>query len=266
MQPKKMTRLAAAAPAVLSGAAALAADQPQVDAAAVDKAFETLKTYDWGTDRNALNPIDQAIIASQEDPAARKELEKRLLESLAGGVSRSAQDYILRALKTMGSAQAVPALAPLLTDENLSHMARYALERIQAPEAAAALRDALPKVNGKLKVGVIGSLGVRRDADSAKALAGLLGDGDQAVATTAAHALGLIGSSEAGKALGAAVKKAPAGLKPAIVDACLTCAEQLLTDGKKAEAVVLYQSLSGADQPKHVRFAATQGLLTAAGQ
>ena len=45
-------------------------------------------------------------------------------------------------------------------------MARYALERIPAAAAAAALRDALPKLTGTLKVGVIGSLGVRRDAAS----------------------------------------------------------------------------------------------------
>ena len=30
-------------------------------------------------------------------------------------------------------------------------MARYALERIQAPQAGAALRDALPKVSGTLE-------------------------------------------------------------------------------------------------------------------
>ncbi len=61
-------------------------------------------------------------------------------------------------------------------------MARYALERIPAPEAAQAMRDALPQLSGKLKVGVIGSLGVRQDAASVPALAALLGDADPAVA------------------------------------------------------------------------------------
>ncbi len=266
MQTKDLTRLAAVAGSAVVSGAALAADQPQVDAEAVDKAFEALKTYDWGADRNLMKPIDDAVIATQEDAAGRTELEKRLLESLASGVSRSAQDYILRTLKTMGSAQSVPALAPMLEKEDVSHMARYALERIQAPEAAAALRDALPKVKGKLKVGVIGSLGVRGDAESVKALGGLLGDSDQAVATTAAHALGLIGTADAGKALGAAAKNAPDGAKPAIADACLACGEALLSSGNKAEAVLLFKAVSGADQPKHVRFAATQGLLNAAGQ
>jgi HEAT repeat protein len=244
----------------------LAADRPQVDPAKVDAAFETLKTYDWGADRNTLNPIDQAVVASQGDAAARQELEQRLLDLLAGGVSRSAQDFILRTLKTMGTARSVPPLAALLPNADLSHMARYALERIPADEAAAALRDALPKVQGELKVGVIGSLGVRRDAASAKALAGLLGNADRSVAKTAAHALGLIGSSEAGKALAAAVPKATAEMKQPITDACLTAAEQLLADGNKAEAVLLYKLFTGQDQPKHVRLAATKGMLAAAGQ
>ena len=37
--------------------------------------------------------------------------------------------------------------AALLPEAENSHMARYALERILAPEAAQALRDALPKLN-----------------------------------------------------------------------------------------------------------------------
>ncbi len=72
------------------------------------------------------------MVATHDDDAARKALETRL--------------------------------AAVLADKDNSHMARYALERIQASEVAAALRDALPKVAGALKIGVIGSLGARRDA------------------------------------------------------------------------------------------------------
>ena len=61
-------------------------------------------------------------------------------------------------------------------------------------------------------------------------------------------------------------KTTPEGVKPAVADACLACAERLLGDGKKAEAIVLYKSLAGEDQPKHVRLAATRGLLAAAGK
>ena len=36
----------------------------------LDQAFETLKTYDWGTDRKPLLEIDAAVIASRGDDAA----------------------------------------------------------------------------------------------------------------------------------------------------------------------------------------------------
>jgi len=264
MKRQDTTRLAlAAVPAALAGATAVAAE---VDAAAVDKAFETLKTYDWGADRNLLNPIDDAVIATRGDAAARKGLETRLIAVLKSDASRSAKDFVFRTLRTAGTAESVPALAASLPDKDLSHMARYALERISAPEAAAALRDALPKVGGALKVGVIGSLGVRRDTACVSALAGLLGDSDAAIAKAAANSLGVIGSPDAGKALSGFAKKAPDGMKPAVADASLACAERLLADGKKAEAIVLYKSLSGDDQPKHVRVAATRGMLMAAGK
>ncbi|MFH1919394.1 MAG: HEAT repeat domain-containing protein [Planctomycetota bacterium] len=267
MRYQGITRLTlVAGSGVLAGTAAVAADKPEIDRAAVDKAFEALDTYDWGTDRNTLNPIDEAVVATHGDVAARKELETRLLAVLASGASRSAKDYVCRTLRTIGTAESVPALAALLPDEDLSHIARYALERIPATEAGAAMRQALPKLPDALKVGTIGSLGVRRDAASVAALAGLLGNADPAIARAAACALGNIGSPEAGKALGDFGKKASEGVKPAVADACLVCAERLLADGKKTEAIVLYESLSGEDQPKHVRLAAKRGLLTTAGK
>ena len=266
MRSPDMRRLTLAAASGLLAGTAVAADKPEVDRAAVDQAFEALKTYDWGTDRNTLNPIDDAVVATQGDAAGRKELETRLLAVLTSGASRSAKDFVCRTLKTIGTAASVPALAALLPDPDISHIARYALERIPAAEAGAAMRQALPKLPDALKVGTIGSLGVRGDAVSVAAVAGMLASADPAVARAAACALGNIGSPQAAKALGKFAKKAPEALKPAVIDGCLVCAERLLADGKKADAIVLYKSLSGEDQPKHVRLAATRGLLAAAGK
>ena len=237
-----------------------------VDKAAVDKAFEALKTFEWGVDRNILKPIDEAAVATRGDAAARKELETKLAGVLKTGAPRAAKDFACRKLRIIGTAECVPSVAALLPDKDFSHMARYALERIPAPEAAQALREALAKVDGGLKVGVIGSLGARRDAASVGAIASALADSNAVVAATAAHALGNIGTAEAAKALTEFAKKAPEAVKVAAADACLACAERLLADGKKADAVAIYRSLAGAKQPKHVRMAATRGLLLAAGK
>ncbi|MCK4276281.1 MAG: HEAT repeat domain-containing protein, partial [Phycisphaerae bacterium] len=200
----------------------------QTNSAAVDKALETLKTYDWGADRDALKPIDQAIVAAQGDAAAHKALEKSLLDALASGISRSAQDYVCRKLRIVGTSQSVEALAALLPAEETSHIARYALERIPDEKAAEAMRDALPKVSSKLKPGIIGSLGARRDKNSIMVISKLLGDSDIQVAKAAAQSLGLIGTSAAAKELIKFAKKASSNMKMPVGDACLVCAEQLL--------------------------------------
>jgi HEAT repeat protein len=245
-------------------AGAATAAVAQIDSAAVNQALETLKTYDWGDDRNALNPIDQAIVAAQGNPAALKPLEKKLVALLAAGISRSALDYVCRKLRVIGTSQSVEALADLLPAEDTSHIARYALERIPDEKAIEAMRDALPKVSSKLKPGIIGSLGVRRDKKSIMVISKLLGHSDIQVAKAAAQSLGLIGTSATAKELSQFAKKASANMKVPVADACLVCAEQLLADGEKPEAIALYKELRGDDQPSHVKAAAMKGMLTAA--
>jgi HEAT repeat protein len=234
---------------------------PAVDAAALAQAFDALKTYDWGSECKTLGPIDDAVTATRDDDAARKDLETRLAAVLGSDLSRAAKDFACRTLTVIGTAASVPSLSVLLGDAELAHMARYALERIPAPEAAAALRDALPKLSGKLKVGAIGSLGVRRDEASVPALAALIGGSDSAVATAAVNALGDIGREAAAKVLCDAIKAAPSAVKPAVADAMLAAAERLLADGNKTAALATYNALLAGNPPKHIRLAASRGTL-----
>jgi len=230
---------------------------------AVDKGFETLKTYKWGDDRASLEAIDKAVAAASKDAEAQKALQGKLLAVVGSDASSAAKDYVCRKLSLIGDAGAAAPLAALLPDKDLSHIARYALERMPCPEAVGALRGALPKTEKLAKVGVINSLGVRRDAESTAALAALLGDEDQQIVSAAAGALGSIGNAEAAKALGEFGKKAPKELQLVVADACLTCAERMLADGKKPAAMAIYKALAGADQPKHVKMAATKGMMAA---
>lgn len=230
----------------------------------LDQAFEALKTYDWGVDPNVLAPIDEAIVATHGDEKARRDLEDRLAAVLAADAPFDAKDYVCRALMIVGSAASVPALAALLPDAKLSHMGRYALERIPAPEAAKALRDSIPDLTSELQIGVISSLGARGDEASVPLLARLLASSDASVACAAACALGAIRNPAAAKALTAAEAGSPE-VAAAVADASLACAESLLAHGKKVEALAIYKGLAGDDQPKQVKLAATRGLLAAAG-
>jgi HEAT repeat protein len=259
-----MSRSTAKMVVLLAAVVALGAALPAALAdEACDKAFEALKTYDWGQDRSVLKPIDDAVVASHKDAAARKELEKRLAAVLSTDVSQAAKDFVCRKLSLIGSAECVPAAAALLGDEKLSHMARYALERIPDAAAVKAMRDALPKVSGKLKVGVVNSLGVRRDAESTAAMTALLKDSDAQIAAAAAAALGSIGTPDAAKALDAF--EAPEALALALADAQLCCAEKLLADAKKDDALKIYKALTKSEV-KHVRVAAMRGMLAATGK
>jgi HEAT repeat protein len=100
-------------------------------------------------------------------------------------------------LAAIGTKRAVPALAALLGHEQLGGYARFGLEPIQHESVDAALRDALSKLGGRLRTGVINSLGVRRDAKAVPALKTLAAGGSE----EAIWALGQIASDEAVAAL-----------------------------------------------------------------
>ena len=239
---------------------------PAVADEAWDRAFEVLETYDWGSDRAPLQALDRAVSGAHGDEAAARQLESRLVEALEAATTRAAKDYLCRQLSLIGSAACVPAVAELLAQDATSHMARYALQRIPDPAAAAALREALSQVEGNLKIGVIHSLGARRDGDSAATLIELLDAADQRVAAAAAAALGSIANPAAREALAEFQQRAPQALQLAAADAYLACAERLLAEGDRVQATAIYRALATADQPAHIRLAATRGLLAATQQ
>ena len=222
----------------------------------LEQAFDALKTYDWGVDRHVLDPIDEAVVKTRTDPAARKEIESKLLAALQSNAPRDAKDYVCRQLRTMGTAACVPVLEKLLADAELSHMARYALERIPEPQAGKALERQLRQLSRDLKVGVISSLGARGQGVSL--LRPLLKDPDDAVARAAAVALGRIASVEANKALASAMPRA--ALVAVFADASMSCAEKLLAAGHAKEAKATYGRLLKDKPSELVRQAAERGL------
>lgn len=234
------------------------------DTSTLDAPFAALKAYEWGADAAAFKPIDDAVVATQGDAAARAEIERRLIGLLGPDTSRACKESVCRKLALIGTAAAVPALAPLLADGDNSHMARFALERIPAPEAGAALRSALGTVGGNLRIGMLSSLGARRDAAAVPMIAGLLSAGGT-TAVAAATALGAIQTPDAIAALATADPLAGDAVARAIVDARLACAEGLLRQGKRAEARALYDHLAtaaaGKPAARAIELAATRGIV-----
>jgi HEAT repeat protein len=161
----------------------------------------------------------------------------------------------------LGAKEAVPALSMLLSDPHLSAYARYGLEPIADSSADEALRSALPRLKGTLLIGVVNSIGKRRDAKASQALVKMMLGSDSDLARPAAAALGNIGGVSSAKELRAALGKTTGATRVAVADAALICAERLLEDGKRAEALDLYASLSAQDIPKPMRLAAMNGII-----
>jgi HEAT repeat protein len=188
-----------------------------------------------------------------------------LLAVLRSDATFQEKSAACRQLTRIATKDAVPTLAAMLGDEKLSHMARYALENIRDASVNEALRDALGKVQGQPRLGVIGSLGARRDAKAVDALAGRLKDADAAQA--AARALGNIGTPEAAEALGSALPDSSRGDQLAICEGLFRCAESFAASGEGAASRAIYDRLRGLeDAPPQVRAAALRGAILSQGR
>jgi len=189
--------------------------------------------------------------------------ERELIAVLQSDAPKADKAITCKRLAIYGSKDAVPALAALLPDEELTSWARIALEAIPGPEADAALRAALDKLEGRVLIGVINSIGVRRDAGAVDQLIGRLKDADAEVASAAAAALGRIGNAPATKALRQSLAGAPAAVRSAVAEGCILCAERLLAEGNREEAARLYDEVRTADVPKQRVIEATRGAILA---
>ncbi len=198
--------------------------------------------------------------------AADADEEAQLIQTLQTGSNPQAVGAALDRLQRIGTARSVPAVARWLTGESqLAQSARQVLETMPAPEAGQALIDALPKADGLAKVGLITSLGVRREAKAVPALGGLLSDANPEVARAAAAALGKIGGSAALPALLSALPTAKEPFRGAVVDGLLACAKRFVEEGNGAAARPVFEMLVGSKEKDFVRTAAFRGLVLAAG-
>jgi HEAT repeat protein len=233
------------------------------------------------------------VAAVAADHAHMASAEDKLIEVLKSKAPAIEKNKACRDLKTIGTKKSIPALASLLTDKDLSHPACMALESMPYREAGAAIRAAAAGTRdpgsaaGRVRSGLIDSLGERRDAAAVPVIAPSLDDSDQQVVAAAAWALGKIGTSDAAAALDLARDKQVSALadlialgvtsagvrREAVVSAksetigqgLVLCARNLLKAGKTAEAAGFFAKLSGTGEPSVVRAAALAGSVRAAG-
>ncbi len=181
------------------------------------------------------------------DTANAAERERNLISVLTSDAPPAEKAITCKKLAIYGSKNAVPALASLLTNPDLCSWARIALEAIPDPAADDALRAALDKVQGRLLIGVINSIGYRRDAKATEPLVAKLKAADTDVVSAAAVALGHIGGPAVARTLQQALTTVPAAARSDVAEGCVLCAEQFMAGGQSADAVRLYDLVRGAD-------------------
>ncbi|MHC5059156.1 MAG: HEAT repeat domain-containing protein, partial [Planctomycetota bacterium] len=207
-----------------------------------------------------------ASVTAQTVPP--KSDEDKLIAVLRSDASRKEKVDACRGLSFIGTKKSVAPLAALLGNEELSHMARYALEPIKDPAVDAAFRDALGTLKGKPLIGVIGSVGVRRDAEAVKPLANILAKHEAGpdVSSAVVRALGSIGNEAAAERLQTGLAHAPKEAQLPIAEGLFRCAELLAAEGKPEIAVDLYDQLLEEGGPHQVRAGALRGAILTRGE
>jgi HEAT repeat protein len=192
--------------------------------------------------------------------------ENELLAILRSDAPKAEKALACKNLSVYGSKESVADLAKLLGDEQLASWARTPLEAIPGDEANEALRKAAGSLKGKLLVGVINSIGVRRDAKAVDLLSERLPDRDADVASAAAVALGRIGNAAASDSLRRSLDGGSLAVRSAVAEGCVLCAERFLADGNAKEAAKIYDEVRKADVPSQRIIEATRGAILARGK
>ncbi|MCA9196345.1 MAG: HEAT repeat domain-containing protein [Planctomycetales bacterium] len=207
-----------------------------------------------------------ATLSSRAQTDASSEQESELLDLLRSEAAAAEKAIACKKLAIYGSDAAVPELAKLLPDPQLSSWARIPLEVIPGDAPDKALRTAAETLDGKLLVGVINSISFRRDAQAVDLLITKLEDADLEVASAAAVALGNIGDASAIQALQHSLSHASDNLRSPLAEGCVLAAERLHQSGDANAAADLYDLVRTSKVPQQRLIEATRGAILARNQ
>lgn len=254
-----------------AGIPAAEAPPPSADVARSDAARLRMLTDQL---RGALARPDQASAH-----------EQRLIDLLSSERSPEVRELACLQLRMIGTATAVPSLGGLLSDPQLAPAARFALQTIPDAAATRALTNALGSVSGARQLGIINSLGERRDPGAVPALTALLATPEAATRNAALAALGKTGGEPALRCLLAVatrldpafgeIEDLPEVPLPAdatntidpliLTDALLLGADDVAGSGAIGLASEVYRRVYVSPAaPRHCRVAALHGALRAA--
>jgi HEAT repeat protein len=239
----------------------LSSPAAEFDRSAFDRAVQSLESYHYGADKPDLNQLERFIAAAAGNEVLRLEVEQGLLRALAGASTDDAKRFICRLLRTIGTAKSVPALESLLDDQELSHMALFALGRIEGSDPRQALLRTLKSASRETRVGIINTLALRADREVVPVLIPLLDSDDPIVVIAVVRALGRMGQEGAVAVMQAKRQAAGDDLRRELDDALLASAERFAAEGQPRAAARIYRSYYARGESEDLRRAGLVGMV-----
>jgi HEAT repeat protein len=235
-------------------------------ATSLDEAVAQLAKWEFDQNREPLRSMSDLITKAHGSAAETRDIEKRFIGLLQSDATLGSKDFVCKELSVMGSEAAVPVLSGMLLEPKTAEMALYALDRIPGQAADQALRDELPKISAaKVRIGIVNTLGRRRDSGSVAVLRSLALGKEQAIGDPALFALAEIADSDAVQALADAQTKIGAASRVTAAEAYLKAGDRRFERGDAPGAVRIYKELYGTGEPPIVRVQALRGLAVAEG-
>lgn len=208
--------------------------------------WEDIAGYEYGDDPNPCEQVEKLLQETPIDDYGQIE-EKLIVVIASKDATQAGKAVACRFLQQVGTRRCIPAVSGLLRDETLSDYARLVLERLKCKEADRAMRGALKKAPDKVKIGILASLGERRDVKAIKPAVKLAHSGNPELAKAAIRVIGKIGGKKAAKHLSS--MKPAEKLVPTRMRAMVECARSL---SGKDKVSLCEKVLAGPYRPSRI--------------
>jgi len=230
----------------------------------VDELLAQTARWQYETSRQPMQALAEAVARAQALPAEMRAIEQKFIAFLKSDATPGGKDFICKQLSVMGTEASVPALVEILGDPKMAELGRYALERIPGPAVDRALRASLAKSAGRTRIGIINTMGVRRDGGVVSLLGPLALGTDRDTASAALYALAKIADAEALAVLSDAQSKTTGPVHGDAAKAYLQAANRL-ADARNTDAAPIFTALYAKADPPLVQAAALRGLARTGG-
>jgi HEAT repeat protein len=225
----------------------------------IDNAAANMASNEYEAAQPGQDEIDNIIRTSLEDAHVRQYLETVLTGILKDSdASYTAKVHSCRRLGQIGAENAADELGELLSDEKLSHMARFGLEALGTETACKELIKALEITSGLIKAGIINSLGVLEYEPATDMLIDAADSSDPVVIEAAVSSLGKIANKKSVDKLMSMQKYSNT---TETANALLEAADRLEKAGNKSDAVDIYAYFYEKGEPTYMKIAGFGGLL-----